>query len=62
MCPSQAIIFPKYEKSPINGGTAQEETFSPEEMDRMYHERLRMRLQQRRASIPLINKEKNESQ
>jgi NAD-dependent dihydropyrimidine dehydrogenase PreA subunit len=54
MCPSKAIIFPKYEKSPINGGTAQEETFNPEEMNRMYHERLRMRLQQRRASVSLL--------
>ncbi|MDF9829044.1 ferredoxin family protein [Parabacteroides sp. PF5-6] len=54
MCPSKAIIFPKYEKSPINGGTAEEETFNPEEMDRMYRERLRMRLQQRRASVSLF--------
>lgn len=57
MCPSKAIIFPKYEKSPINGGTAEEETFNPEEMDKMYRERLRMRLQQRRAaSVSLIKK------
>lgn len=56
MCPNKAIIFPKYEKSPINGGTAQEETFNPEEMDKMYHERLRMRLQQRRASVSLMKK------
>lgn len=57
MCPSKAIIFPKYEKSPINGGTAEEETFNLEEMDRMYSERLRMRLQQRRAaSVSLIKK------
>lgn len=54
MCPSKAIIFPKYEKSPINGGTAEEETFNPEEMDQMYRERLRMRLQQRRTSVSLI--------
>jgi len=57
MCPSKAIIFPKYEKSPINGGTAEEETFNPEEMDKMYRERLRMRLQQRRGSVSLINKQ-----
>lgn len=55
MCPSKAIIFPKYEKSPINGGMAQEETFNPEEMNKMYQERLRMRLQQRRAGISLLN-------
>lgn len=54
MCPSKAIIFPKYEKSPINGGIAEEETFNPDEMDKMYRERLRMRLQQRRASVSLM--------
>lgn len=57
VCPRQAIIFPKYEKSPINGGTAQEETFTHEEMDKMYHDRLRLRLQQRRASVSLLKKE-----
>lgn len=54
MCPSKAIIFPKYEKSPINGGMSQEETFDPQAMDKMYRERLRMRLQQRRNSVSLI--------
>ena len=58
MCPNQAIIFPKYEKSPINGGTALEEIFNPEEMNRMYRERLQMRLQQRRSGVSLL-KEKN---
>jgi NAD-dependent dihydropyrimidine dehydrogenase PreA subunit len=48
MCPQQAIIFPKYDKSPINGGTELEETFSPEETSKMYAERLKYRLQQRR--------------
>ena len=57
MCPSKAIIFPKYEKSPINGGTVEEETFNPEEMNKMYDERLRMRLQQRRTSVSLLKKE-----
>ncbi|WP_291530316.1 ferredoxin family protein [Bacteroides sp. UBA939] len=59
MCPSKAIIFPKYEKSPINGGTAEEEQFSPDEMDKMYRDRLRMRLQQRKASTSLL---KNDDQ
>ncbi len=54
MCPNRAIIFPKYEKSPINGGTAQEEVLSPEEMDKMYRDRLRMRLKQRRAGVSLL--------
>lgn len=54
VCPSQAIMFPKYEKSPINGGLVSEEQFDPGEMDVLYRERLRYRLQQRRASVPLI--------
>lgn len=57
MCPNKAIIFPKYEKSPINGGITEEESFNPQEMDKLYKERLRMRLQQRRNSIPLFKKE-----
>jgi len=57
MCPNKAIIFPKYEKSPINGGTVMEETFNPDEMDKMYSERLRMRLQQRRAGVSLLKKD-----
>jgi ferredoxin len=54
VCPSKAIIFPKYGKSPINGGTEMEEAFNPEEMDLMYKERLKYRLQQRRFSVPFI--------
>jgi NAD-dependent dihydropyrimidine dehydrogenase PreA subunit len=53
VCPSRAIIFPKYGKSPINGGEADEEQFTPQEADRMYRERLRYKLQQRSAGIPL---------
>ncbi|MDR1381172.1 MAG: ferredoxin family protein [Tannerella sp.] len=56
MCPNRAIIFPKYEKSPINGGLVDEEIFNPEEMNRMYRERLRMRLQQRKMNVPLWKK------
>ena len=57
MCPSQAIIFPKYEKSPINGGIEIEEHFNSIEADALYKERLCNRLQQRRAGISLIKKE-----
>lgn len=57
MCPSKAIIFPKYEKSPINGGLLEEEKFNSQEMDLMYQERLRYRLQQRRAGISLLKKD-----
>ena len=59
MCPSRAIIFPKYEKSPINGGLAEEEQFDPQAMDALYKERLRSRLQQRRAGVPLIKQTNN---
>lgn len=54
MCPSKAIIFPKYEKSPVNGGLDEEEHFAPEEMDAMYRERLKMRLAQRKAGVSLL--------
>ncbi|MFV0346405.1 MAG: ATP-binding protein [Bacteroidales bacterium] len=50
-CPATAIIFPKYPKSPVNGGSAIEETFSPDEMDTMYRERLKYKLLQRRKRI-----------
>jgi ferredoxin len=57
ICPSGAIIFPKYEKSPINGGTAIEEEFSKEEMEAMYQKRLEYRLQQNRNRFSLLKKE-----
>lgn len=56
MCPNKAIIFPKYEKSPINGGFDEEETFDATEMDKMYRERLRARLQQRKKNVSLLKK------
>ena len=56
ICPAKAIIFPKYEKSPINGGLTDEENMSAD-TKAMYAEALRMRLQQRRASVPLLKKE-----
>lgn len=56
ICPSKAVIFPKYEKSPINGGLQEEEQFNPNEMDTMYRERLRYKLQQRRAGVSLLKR------
>lgn len=61
VCPNRAIIFPKYEKSPINGGTAEEEIFTSEEMDKMYRERLQLRLRQRRASVSLLKNDANDA-
>jgi NAD-dependent dihydropyrimidine dehydrogenase PreA subunit len=53
VCPSRAVIFPKYEKSPVNGGLTEEESFTPQEAERMYRERLRYKLQQRSGGVPL---------
>ncbi len=57
MCPSLAIIFPKYEKSPINGGTEIEEVFSEEDKQAMYQKRLQYRLQQNRTRFSLLKKD-----
>ena len=57
ICPTKAIIFPKYEKSPFNGGIEIEEQFDSLKMDALYKEALYNRLQQRRAGISLIKKE-----
>ena len=57
MCPSLAIIFPKYEKSPINGGTEIEESFSEEDKQAMYQKRLQYRLQQNRNRFSLLKKD-----
>ncbi len=54
ICPSRAIIFPKYDKSPINGGLDEEEQFAPDVMDAMYRERLKYKLQQRREGVSLL--------
>ena len=56
ICPSQAIIFPKYDKSPINGGTAIEEVVSLEMKD-IYNKALRERLERRRAGVRLYKKD-----
>ena len=54
ICPSRAIIFPKYDKSPINGGLNEDEHFAPDVMDEMYRERLKYKLQQRREGVSLL--------
>lgn len=56
-CPNKAIIFPKYEKSPINGGTNDEESAPTIDTKQLYAEALRMRLAERRASVSLLKKE-----
>ncbi|WP_430809523.1 MULTISPECIES: ATP-binding protein [unclassified Carboxylicivirga] len=59
MCPSQAIIFPKYDKSPINGGTEIEEIFTEEVKAEMYQKRLQYRLQQNRNRFSMLKKDKS---
>jgi NAD-dependent dihydropyrimidine dehydrogenase PreA subunit len=57
VCPSRAIIFPKYEKSPINGGSIQEEEIDVEFMEKMYKERLQAKLKERKGKISLFKKD-----
>ncbi|TLX76457.1 ferredoxin family protein [Labilibacter sediminis] len=59
MCPCQAIIFPKYEKSPINGGTEMEEVFTEEDKAEMYQKRLQYRLQQNRNRFSMLKRDKS---
>lgn len=54
ICPSGAIIFPKYEKSPVNGGLTNEENAFALDPKALYNEALRERLAARRASVPLF--------
>jgi NAD-dependent dihydropyrimidine dehydrogenase PreA subunit len=56
VCPSGAIIFPKYDKSPINGGDGREEQITAVNADTLYADVFRMRLEQRRASVSLLKK------
>jgi NAD-dependent dihydropyrimidine dehydrogenase PreA subunit len=55
VCPSQAVIFPKYEKSPINGGLHNEE---PVEIDTkiLYNNALKYKLEERKAKVSLLKK------
>ncbi len=58
ICPSKAVIFPKYEKSPINGGETDEEQTVSLDTKTLYAEALRTRLAHRRASVSLLRKDK----
>jgi NAD-dependent dihydropyrimidine dehydrogenase PreA subunit len=52
-CPQKAVIFPKYPKSPINGGLTDEEAMGLD-TKALYNEALRYRLSQRRAGVSLL--------
>lgn len=58
VCPVEAVIFPKYDKAPINGGEMAEEGTIKIDMESMYAEALRSRLAQRRASVMLFKDKK----
>lgn len=53
-CPAGAVIFPKYDKQPINGGEAKEEDAVMLDTGAAYRESLRERLQQRREKVKLL--------
>lgn len=54
MCPTKAVIFPKYEKSPINGGLEEEEQAMAVDPKMAYAQSLRARLEQRKAGITFL--------
>lgn len=53
-CPSEAIIFPKYGCSPINGGEAHEEETLRVDHSTLYADAFRARLLERRNGKPLF--------
>lgn len=52
-CPSGAIIFAKYDKSPINGGVDMQEATASVGSKEMFNQALRERLAHRRESVKL---------
>lgn len=50
-CPASAIIFPKYDRSPINGGVEMQETAVQLDTRTLYNQNLKQRLESRRMSI-----------
>jgi len=56
VCPSKAIIFPKYEKSPINGGLHDEEHLDDIDFKSLHHIALKYKLEERRAKVSLLKK------
>ena len=56
VCPSRAIIFPKYEKSPINGGLHDEEPLDDVDFKTLQNIALKHKLEERRAKVSLLRK------
>jgi NAD-dependent dihydropyrimidine dehydrogenase PreA subunit len=57
LCPGGAIIFPKYAKSPVNGGPDLEEHAFTLDTGALYNEALRERLARRREGMPLLKRD-----
>ena len=57
ICPSKAIIFPKYEKSPVNGGLHDEEEAVEMNTKELYNTALKHKLEERRAKVSLFKKD-----
>lgn len=55
-CPHSAIIFPKYDRSPINGGVEMQEKAVQLDSRTAYAEAFRAKLIQRRAGVSLLKK------
>lgn len=53
-CPAGAIIFPKYDRSPINGGVEQQEKAVKLDTKELYGQALREKLANRRQGIKLM--------
>lgn len=58
VCPQKAVIFPKYEKSPINGGINDEEQAVTVDTKALYTNALRLKLEQRKTGISLLKNNK----
>lgn len=61
-CPAGAIIFPKYDHAPINGGEAEAGATSQTDNSTLYGEAFRNRLLERRAGVSLFKNEESEQQ
>ena len=57
VCPQKAVIFPKYDKSPINGGLIDEEQALSIDIKALYANALRTKLAERRAGISLLKRD-----
>lgn len=58
-CPQEAVIFPKHDFEPINGGEAKNGPALKIDTKQLYNEALRERLAARRAGVSLLKKNFN---